>query len=50
MKEEYSPKDKKDDEPYYDYFMKSTYPEDEPACNYVWAHYVCAIWVPECYF
>lgn len=37
-------------EPYYDYFTKSTYPSDQPICYYVWTHYVCAIWVPECYF
>lgn len=42
-KEEYLPKD---DEPYYDYFLKSTYPTEEPVCSFVWVHYVCAIWVP----
>lgn len=46
-KEEYlSKKIGGEDEPYYDYFTKSTYPSDEPVCHFVWVHYVCAIWVP----
>ena len=36
----------KEEECYYDYFVKSTYPTQEPVCHYVWVHYVCSIWVP----
>jgi hypothetical protein len=36
---------------FYDYYdNKSPVEIDEPKCNFVWVHYTCSIWVPECYF
>ena len=36
---------------FYDYYDPAPSSAiDEPMCSYVWIHYTCSIWVPECYF